>query len=140
MTAPEPHLDHPRTRAALRNVRLLAGVYLLVSVLTLVAIVLLSGHPAIVNDAVWVRGTIVTASAALTFVFASRAARGSRRAYLRLRLISAIMAVAIVVIISLPGTFPLWMKIEQAGCGLVLLAVVAIANSRGLRALFAAGG
>jgi hypothetical protein len=91
-----------------------------------------------VNDAVWTRGTIVVASALLTFVCAVRAARGSRRAYLRLRIISAVMLVAIAVIIALPGTFPLWMRIEQGVCGLVLIGVVVVVNGQHLRSLFAA--
>jgi hypothetical protein len=49
---------------------------------------------------------------------------------LRLRIVTAIMLVAIVVIISLPGTFPLWLKLEQAICGLLLLPVVVLINRR----------
>lgn len=79
-------------------------------------------------------GVIVAASALLTFAFAVRTARGSRRAYLRLRIASAIMLAAIVVIIAIPGSFPLWMKIEQGACGLIPLGVVAIVNGRQLRA------
>jgi hypothetical protein len=116
---------------------LLAG-YLTVSGLTLAAIVLLRHDASIVNPAVWIRGTIVAASSLLTLALAVRTARGSRRAYLRLRIITAVMPVAILVIIALPGTFPLWMKVEQAVCGLLLLGVVAIVNGRQLRALFAA--
>ena len=41
-------------------------------------------------------------------------------------------------IIALPGTFPLWMKIEQGVCGFLLIGVVAIVNGRHLRSLFAA--
>ena len=48
------------------------------------------------------------------------------------------MVAAIAVIITLPGTFPLWMKIEQGVCGLILLGVVLIVNGRRLRSLFAA--
>ncbi|MEV1174060.1 hypothetical protein [Nonomuraea sp. NPDC049784] len=117
--------------------RLLTGGYLGISVLTLVAVVLFRDDPSVVNDAVWVRGTIVAVSALATFAFAVGTSRGSRRAYLRLRIISAVMVVAIVVIIALPGLFPVWMKIEQGVCGLVLLGVVAIANGRHLRSLFA---
>ncbi len=51
---------------------------------------------------------------------------------------SAVMVVAIAVIIALPGTFPTWLKLEQGVCGLVLIAVVAIANGRRSRLLFAA--
>jgi len=115
---------------------LLVG-YLAVSVLTLAAIVLLRNDASVVNPAVWIRGTIVAASSVLTLAFAAGAARGSRGAYRRLRIITAVMPVAIVVIIALPGTFPLWMKVEQAVCGVLLLGVVAIVNGRGMRASFA---
>jgi hypothetical protein len=47
------------------------------------------------------------------------------------------MLVAIAVIIALPGTFPLWMKIEQGVCGLLLLGVVLVVNGKHLRSAFA---
>jgi hypothetical protein len=134
----EEHLNHPATRTAFRSVKLLVGGYLAISVVTLAAIVLLRHHAAMVNSAVWIRGVIVVASAALMSMFVVRVARGSRRAYLRLRIVSAVMVAAIVVIIALPGTFPLWMKVEQGACGLVLIGVVAIVNGPRLRSLFAA--
>jgi len=118
----------------LRRARLLLALYLGLSVATLVALVPLGRYPALVNPAVWVRGTIVTASALLMIVFAARAARGSGRALLRLRIVSAIVLAAIVVIVALPGTFPLWFKVEQSVCGLLLAGVVAMINSRAVRA------
>jgi hypothetical protein len=117
-------------------VQLLVGGYLAISVLTLVAIIALRNDAAAVNAAVWTRGTIVVASSLLTFAFARRAARGSRTGFLRLRLVSAIMLVAIVVIIALPATFPLWMKCEQAICGLLLLGVAVLVNGKHLRSVF----
>lgn len=131
-------LDHPHSLAAFRNVKLLVRTYAGLSVLTLAAIVLLRNHSSLVNSAVWVRGTIVVASSLLTLAFARRAARGSRMAFLRLRIISAVMVVAIAVIISLPGTFPVWMKIEQGVCGLLLIATAVIVNGKQVRSLFAA--
>jgi hypothetical protein len=128
--------DEPRT--AWRGTTLLVGAYLTISVLTLAAIVLLRNHPDIVNAAVWTRGTIVVASALLTLTFTRRAAGGSRRAFRRLRLVSAIMVVAIAVIIALPGTFPLWMKFEQGVCGVLLLCVVVLVNGTRLRSTFTA--
>ena len=68
----EEHLNHPRSRTAFRSVQLLVGCYLSISVLTLVAIVLLRNHTAIVTPAVWIRGTIVVASALLTTSFAAQ--------------------------------------------------------------------
>lgn len=135
MTTPV-NLRHPRSASALRSVQLLVLGYVAISVLTLVAIIALRNHSTVVNDAVRVRGAIVVASSLLTFAFARSAARGSRRGYLRLRIVSAVMLVAIVVIIALPGTFPLWMKGEQAVCGLLLLAVTLLVNGKHLRSVF----
>jgi hypothetical protein len=130
-------MNDTRTVAAFRSVRRLAGAYVAISVLTLVAIVLMRRNAALVNPAVWIRASIVTASSMLMAAFVAGAARGSARAYLRLRLVSAIMVVAIAVIVSLPGTFPVWLKIEQGVCGAILIGVVAIVNGRHLRSLFA---
>jgi hypothetical protein len=135
VAVPEENL---RRSPSFRGVKVLVGCYLGISVLTLVAVILLRDDPAIVNTAVWIRGTLVVASALLMFGFVVRAAGGSRRAFLRVRIISAVMVVAIVVIVSLPGTFPVWMKIEQAVCGLILLGVVLLVNGRRLRSSFAA--
>ena len=125
----------PRTESAgFRPVLLLTGAYAALSVLTLVVIVLFRNDRAMVTDAVWVRATIVFASSLLTFAFARSAARGSRKGLLRLRIVSAVMLVAIVVIVVLPGLFPLWLRIEQAACGLLLLGVTVLVNGRRLRA------
>ncbi|MEU5259048.1 hypothetical protein [Amycolatopsis sp. NPDC021455] len=124
----------PRTTAAgFRPVLLLTGAYAALCVLTLVVIVLFRNHPAMVTDAVWVRATIVFASSLLTLAFARSAARGSRKGLLRLRIVSAVMLVAIVVIVVLPGLFPVWLRIEQAACGLLLLGVTVLVNGRRLR-------
>ena len=123
---------------AMRTVTRLVGAYLGISALTLVAIALMRDHPNLVNAAVWTRGTIVVATAGLMLSFAVRAARGSGRAFLRLRIVSAVMVVAIAAIVSLPGTFPVWMKIEQGVCGAILLGVVSLVNGRRLRSAYAA--
>ena len=116
----------------------MVGVYVGLSVVTLLAVVLLRNHHSMVTAPVWVRTSIVVASSLLMAAFAARAARGSQRAFLRLRLVSAIMVVAIVVIIAIPGSFPVWLKIEQGVCGLVLIGVVAVVNGKHLRSAFAA--
>ncbi|QBD83378.1 hypothetical protein EPA93_05600 [Ktedonosporobacter rubrisoli] len=129
-------MEHSQT--ALRSVKLLVSCYLAISVLTLVFAIFMRNNVALVTPAVWIRGSIVAASALLTLIFALQMARGSSRGYLRLRIVSAIMLVAIIVIIVLPGVFPFWMKIEQGVCGLLLLGVVVIVNGKGLRSAFAA--
>ncbi|MEV7010519.1 hypothetical protein [Streptosporangium sp. NPDC051022] len=118
--------------------RLLVGGYVLISVLTLVAVYLMRDDPALVNDAVWVRGGIVAVTSVVMLGFVAGTSRGRRRSYLRLRIASAIMVAAVVVLASLPGFLPVWMRIEQGVCGLVLTGVVVIANGRHLRSLFTA--
>ncbi|MEE1788765.1 hypothetical protein PUR71_38570 [Streptomyces sp. SP17BM10] len=132
-------LNHPETLRAFRTVRRLLAAYLAVSLGTMAAIVALAAHPDLVNVAVWIRGSAVAASSLITLVLAAKAAGGSTGAFRRLRIISTAMLVAIVVIIAMPGTFPLWMKAEQALCGALLLGVAVILNGRHLRTLFAAG-
>jgi hypothetical protein len=114
----------------------LVSAYLALCALTLVAIVVLRNDSAIVTDAVWVRATIVTLSAVLTYAFTVRASKGSKKGYLRLRIVSVVMVVAIAVIIALPGLFPTWMRIEQGVCGLLLLSVVVVINGRRVRSRF----
>lgn len=125
------------TRDALRGTRLLVGSYVCFSILTVVAIVALRNDTTIVTSAAWGRGIIVLASSLLTLSFTVRAGRGNARAYLRLRIASAIMLAAIVVIVALPGAFPVWLRLEQGVCGLLLLGVVLIVNSGRVRATFA---
>jgi hypothetical protein len=43
--------------------------------------------------------------------------------------------VAIAAIISVPGKFPLWMKVEQGVCGLLLIGVVVVVNGGHLRSV-----
>jgi hypothetical protein len=123
------------TAPVFRALTALVRAYLVISVLGLLAVVLLRNDPTAVTPGVWIRMSIVVASALLTLAFTRRAAAGSKRALLRLRLVSAAMTVAIVVIVALPGAFPTWMRWEQALCGVILLGVAVLANGRRARAL-----
>ncbi|MGW0810621.1 hypothetical protein [Nonomuraea sp. NPDC002799] len=114
----------------MRNVVWLIRGYAAVSLLTLVTMIVFRNDGAMVTDSVWVRGIIVAAASLVTLFFAVQAARGERKMLLRLRIVTAIMMVAIVVIIALPGLFPLWFKLEQGVCGLLLLPVVVQLNRR----------
>ncbi|MER7580636.1 hypothetical protein [Kitasatospora sp. NPDC097691] len=136
-TPAAPGLHHPDTRRAFRTVRRFVLAYLGLSALTLVAAFVLRDHPALVTSAVWVRGTIVVAGAGVTMLLTVRAARGSRGAFRRLRIVSAVMLAAIVTVVVLPGILPVWMRVEQGLCGLALLGVAVLVNGRHLRTLFA---
>ncbi|MFC5185584.1 hypothetical protein [Actinomadura harenae] len=120
---------------AFRRIKTLVGVYAVLSVLTVAGLVAYRNSSSVTTP-VWVRLIIVAVSSLILFALTLRAARGSRGAFRRLRILSAVMLVAIVVIISLPGMFPVWMRVEQGVCGVLLLGVVLISGNRGLRAGF----
>jgi hypothetical protein len=118
------------------RVRALFGTVLVISLVTLGLAALVGG-----NAAVWIRGTIVAAIAALLILLARQAFHGSRGAYLRMRLMSTVAPIAIVVIIALPHDgFPVWMKIEQAVVGVLLLAVAIMVGRRAVRQAYAKHG
>jgi hypothetical protein len=130
-------LSHPDTVRAFRTVRQLVLGYLGVGLVTLVFIFAMKNDHSVVNQAVMSRGIGVAVGAALMFLFTTRAAAGSKGAFRRLRFASPLLVVVIVAIVALPGTYPLWMKIDQAVCGLLLLGVAVVTNGRHLRTLFA---
>ncbi|MFD5468113.1 hypothetical protein ACFWIQ_35680 [Kitasatospora sp. NPDC127059] len=131
-------LHHPDIRRAFRTVRRCVAAYLGLSAATMVAAFALRSHTDLITPAVWIRGILVLAGAAVTLLLTVRAAGGSHGAFRRLRIISGVMLVAIAAIIAVPGVFPVWMKIEQGLCGLALLGVAVVINGRRLRTLFAA--
>lgn len=135
---PEEQLNNPHTERLIRRVKVLALSYFGISILTLVAIPVFRNNPVMVTPAVWVRGSIVVASSVVMTSFVFQMARGRSRAYLRLRLVSAIMLVAVVIIIAIPGDFPLWMKLEQGICGVLLLGICIIVNGKQLRRAYRA--
>ncbi|NEN07295.1 hypothetical protein G3T36_15645 [Diaminobutyricibacter tongyongensis] len=125
-TTPSNSATAESTPPGFRAVTWLVGAYAALSLLTMVAIVVLTDlAPHLVSPQAWVRGIIIAATSILTFAFARRAAKGSPRALLRLRIVVGILLVAVVaVLFFLP--LPLWMVIEQAVCGVLLLATALI--------------
>ncbi|HVX46503.1 MAG TPA: hypothetical protein VHC49_21595 [Mycobacteriales bacterium] len=123
-------------RTPFRTVQWLIGLYFGIGFATLVAAILLRNHHDEVNAAVWIRTSAVVLSALALAAFRRRAEAGSASAFRRLRIIATVTPIVIAVIVALPGTFPLWMKIDQIACGLVMAAVAVIVSR--LRGTFAA--
>lgn len=123
-------------RAALRTALALFIGFLMVSAATLVAIVVMRDDPARVTDTVWIRCTLVLSSSVVTLIFMIGAIRGSRASFNRTRLISAIILIAVCVIVAIPGFLPTWVWIKQVICGLLLLPAVIAVNLSSSRALF----
>ncbi|GAA4864326.1 hypothetical protein [Saccharopolyspora rosea] len=133
-----PTVTDPDAREKLHLARVLLGGYAAVSVLTLLAIVVFSGNPDIVTDAVWIRGSIIAVASLITFAIGVSMAKGSRSSYRRLQIIALAQVVAIIVIESVPGSFPVWFKIANGVCGALLITVVLLTFARTVRATFAA--
>ncbi|MEU7433106.1 hypothetical protein AB0B07_20110 [Streptomyces sioyaensis] len=138
-TAGAGRLDPPHTRQDFGTVRTLVAAYgaLSVAVLGTVAVLATNGQP--VTSFMWGRSAGVLASAAVTYWLTARAARGARWAYLRMRIISLVMPVAIIAIDVLPGTLPTWFILLQATCALAIGAAAFPLNGAGLRAAFPKG-
>lgn len=127
----------PDALEKLHIAKVLLGGYAAVSALTLLAIVVFSGNPDMVTGAVWIRGSILAAASLVTFALGVSMANGSRSNYRRVRIIATAQVVAIVVIESVPGSFPIWFKIANGVCGALLVIVVLLTFARSVRASFA---
>src|SRR5690349_1542758 len=96
----------PDAREKLDIAKKLLGGYAAVSVLALLAIVVFSGNPAVVTGAVWIRGSILAGASLVTFALGVSMANGSAANHRRVKIIALAQVVAIVVIESIPGSFP----------------------------------
>lgn len=123
-------------RAAFRPVLLLSGAFVAVSAAMIAFLGVASATGAGFESAIWIRCSLVLASAAVLLAIAVSAARGSRNAWIRLRIISPIILLAVIVIVSIPGFLPDWVRVEQAVCGLLLLPVAILVNLPRMGALF----
>ncbi|WP_162940042.1 hypothetical protein [Gryllotalpicola protaetiae] len=126
-------------RSALHPVLILLTAFLAVSVAMMAFLVVVTVFIAPIDIAVWIRCSFVLASAIVLLVCARGAARGSRSAWLRLAIIAPVIVVAVVVIVSIPGFLPGWVRIEQAVCGALVLPAAVIALLPRTRALFPRG-
>jgi cytochrome bd-type quinol oxidase subunit 2 len=129
------HLQLPEARRAFRIVKRWILVYWGVAVAALLAAIVMHDDAAEVNVNVWSRCAVVVVSAGLLYLFAVLASRGRRRAYRRLRIISIVVPIGIIAIVISPG-YPIWMRIEQIVCGLVVIRLAVAINSKHLRRLF----
>lgn len=112
--------------------RLLIG-FLAMSVGLAIATFLLRDH---VQGVVWGRVIGLMVASPLYLFFANRMAAGRRWAYVRLKVLSVIGTIGITLLVSLPGPYPAWMRIEQGAQGLILLALAAVLTRPAIKARF----
>ncbi|MER5644896.1 hypothetical protein [Streptosporangium sp. NPDC002524] len=108
-----------------------------VSLVTLIVAVVLRNRPDLVNWVVWVRGGAVAAASLWLISLAGQALKGKRSAYVRIRILSILGTIGIVLICVAPDSgYPLWMKVDQGVIGLLLAGVAILANRHAVRAAF----
>jgi hypothetical protein len=108
-------------RAAFRPVFAFITAFLVLSAAMIAFVAVLAVFGVGVDSAVWIRGSFVVASGIVLLAIARVAARGSRSALIRLRIIMPVVIIALIVIVSIPGLLPDWARVEQAVCGALLL-------------------
>jgi len=133
---PKEHLQHPASVKAFRTIKFIATGYVCINILALAAIFLLRNKTALVTSTVWTRGTILACTSLLLLFFVNQLTRGSRQGWVRVRIISLLLFVSVLILLVIPGILPLWMKLEQAICGLLLLGLIIVTNSRHIRSIF----
>jgi hypothetical protein len=106
-----------------RPIKLLVLCYVALAVVGFGVTLGLRDDPQFVDTTVWVRNSTVLLTSVLMYGLAESAARGNRSAFKRLRIVSIVIPVAVIVLIAIPGAIPMWMKLQQALCGLVVAAV-----------------
>jgi len=113
-------------RAAFRPVFACIKGFLGLSVAMIAFIGVLAAFGVGVDTAVWIRGSFVLASGIVLLVIARVAARGSRSALIRLRIIVPVVLTAVIVIVSIPDLLPDWARVEQGVCGALLVPAVVL--------------
>jgi hypothetical protein len=91
-----------------------------------------------VNTFMWVRSVILLVIAPVLYRFAVSASNGSRGAFDRLRFVSLVLPIAIVVVDLIPGVCPVWYAAVQGASAIPLIAVAVITRRQPLRWAFAA--
>ncbi|GAA4183256.1 hypothetical protein GCM10022252_10410 [Streptosporangium oxazolinicum] len=125
----------------LRRIRSLFIGMAAVSLVTLIIATALRNRPDLVNWVVWVRGGAVAAASLWLVSLAGQALGGKRPAYVRIRTLSILGTIGIVLICVAPDSgYPLWMKVDQGLIGLLLAGVAVLANRRAVRAAFPSPG
>lgn len=123
-------------RKALDAARSATVLYGALSATALVAVAAVAACGQTVNTFMWVRAGLLPVVAFVLHRLAVAAAGDSRRAFERLRAVSAVMPVAIVGVDLIPGVCPLWYAAAQALCVLPVVRIAFLTRGPALRAAF----
>ncbi|GHI04064.1 hypothetical protein AQI88_07730 [Streptomyces cellostaticus] len=135
-TAETAYLNNPEIQEAFSKVKRLAVIYGVFDAIVLATVIGLSvaGHKEV--GFVWGRSCAVFASAVVLYWLTGNASRGERSAYVRIRIISTVLPIAIVGVDMIPGICPPWFAVMQAVCAVPLAVAGFTINGSKLRAAF----
>ncbi|MFI6048551.1 hypothetical protein ACIBCO_00510 [Streptomyces violascens] len=125
----------PHIQLSFHKAKLIVAAYGALSAVVLLAVVIraLTGHT--VSSFMWGRAGGVPASAAVTYWLTAVAAQGKRWAYVRVRVISVVVPIAIVAV-DVIGGLPGWFVAMQVVCALTIGATAFVVNGPDVRAAF----
>ncbi|WP_406642500.1 hypothetical protein [Amycolatopsis sp. WGS_07] len=113
-------IERPADRDRLSLAKGFVVAYGVVSAVVFGAIAALALSGGEASSFMWIRSGVVLASAVVAWWLLAAAARGSRKAYERMRFVAIVAPVAIVGVDLIPGVCPLWFLLAQTGCAIVL--------------------
>lgn len=119
----QPHMQKTRT-----SIAALVGGYIAISLGAVIALYIMRSDAQFATKEAWVHGIIIAITAIVMGILTRLAAKGNAKSYLRLRITTIILFIAIIVTTAIPNDFPLWMKGEQVVSGLLLLGVIILLN------------
>jgi hypothetical protein len=127
-------MTNTNNQSALSVVRKLAVIYGVVSALVLATVAAVAiGHGS-VSMFMWIRAGVLLLAAPMIYVWAARAAQGFLASLDRLRRLSLVLPIAIVVVDLIPGMCPIWYTAMQAVSAGALVAVAILTRRGSLRA------
>ncbi|MFE9220297.1 hypothetical protein ACFYN3_28610 [Streptomyces lavendulae] len=129
-------LATPAALAAFGRTRAAVKIYGALTAAALLAVIAVASTGHMVNPFMWIRAILLPLIAVLLHRLARSASQGSRRAFERLRGISAVFPVAIVGVDLIPGVCPWWYAAVQALCVLPVIGIALTTRGTTLRAAF----
>lgn len=132
MTNSELHTDNTQVQELFETAKKCIGIFSVVCVIVLSTVIVDAVLHGPVSTFMWVRSGILLAVAPLLHRLAVRASQGSRPSLDRLRTVTTVLPIAIVVIDLIPGVCPGWYAALQGISALSLIAVAVITRRRAL--------
>lgn len=130
-------LNNARVRRAFDTVKNCIVIFGVVSAVVLAAVAAIAFIGGWVTTFMWVRAGILLLITPVFYRLTVRASQGVRKNFDRLRLVTTILPVAIVVVDLIPGLCPAWYAGMQALSAVPLVAIAVIVRRHFVNAAFA---